>query len=127
MGTNSWLLFDLMIMFRKIRNGNGLIGLHGQYLLENPAIIETIVDKTDIKNKDIVLEIGSGTGSLTIELLKKAKRVVSIELDYKMVIELKKRFPSTTYEFNFTLIHGDVLKVSIIYHCKKFNSMALCV
>ena len=34
---------------------------------------------------DVVLEIGPGTGNLTMKLLEKAKKVVAIELDPRMV------------------------------------------
>ena len=38
-----------------------------------------------MKSTDVVLEIGPGTGNLTMKLLEKAKRVVAIELDPRMV------------------------------------------
>lgn len=38
-----------------------------------------------VKSTDVVLEIGPGTGNLTMKLLEKAKRVVAIELDPRMV------------------------------------------
>ena len=43
------------------------------------------MDKAGLKPTDVVLEIGPGTGNLTMKLLEKAKKVVAIELDPRMV------------------------------------------
>ena len=51
-----------------------------------------------VKSTDVVLEIGPGTGNLTMKLLEKAKRVVAIELDPRMVLELQRRVQGTPYE-----------------------------
>ncbi len=48
-------------------------------------VVQAIVDKAGIKNTDVVLEIGPGTGNMTVKLLEKAKKVVAIELDPRMV------------------------------------------
>ncbi|CAB0039462.1 unnamed protein product [Trichogramma brassicae] len=40
----------------------------GQHILSNPLIIKSIIDKAAIKSTDVVLEIGSGTGNLTVKL-----------------------------------------------------------
>ena len=43
----------------------------GQNFLSDKNIIKSIVEIGNIKNKDIVLEIGPGTGNLTEFILKK--------------------------------------------------------
>lgn len=48
-------------------------------------VVQAIVDKAGVKATDVVLEIGPGTGNLTMKLLEKAKKVVAIELDPRMV------------------------------------------
>ena len=57
----------------------------GQHILKNPLVVQSIVDKAGIKSTDVVLEIGPGTGNLTMKLLEAAKRVVAVELDTRMV------------------------------------------
>ena len=57
----------------------------GQHILKNPMVVQAIIDKAGVKSTDVVLEIGPGTGNLTMKLLEKAKRVVAIELDPRMV------------------------------------------
>jgi len=55
-------------------------------------MLHSIVEKSAIRTTDIVLEIGPGTGNLTALLLEKAKKVIAIEIDPRMVAELNKRF-----------------------------------
>ena len=83
--------------------------------MKNPAVVESIVNKAHIKSTDICLEIGPGTGNLTVRLLEEAKKVVAIEFDRRMVRETIKRVEGTEKEKNLTVIQGDVLKVDIPY------------
>lgn len=57
----------------------------GQHILKNPLVVQSIVDKAGLKSTDVVLEIGPGTGNLTMKLLERAKKVVAVELDPRMV------------------------------------------
>lgn len=72
----------------------------GQHILKNPLIVQSIVQKAGIKSTDTVLEIGPGTGNLTVKLLEVAKRVVAVELDSRMVLELQRRVQGTPYRDN---------------------------
>ncbi|KAJ2740542.1 Dimethyladenosine transferase, partial [Coemansia sp. BCRC 34301] len=49
----------------------------GQHILINPLVSQSIVDKARLKQTDIVLEVGPGTGNLTIKILEQAKRVIA--------------------------------------------------
>ena len=40
---------------------------------------------------DVVLEIGPGTGNMTVKLLRVCKQVIAVEVDPRMVAELQKR------------------------------------
>lgn len=82
----------------------------GQNFLIKDEVVEAIVDSAEIKNEDLVIEIGPGLGTLTKYLLEKAGKVVCIELDKKMLDILNDRF--SLYE-NFELINNDVLKVNL--------------
>eukprot|EP00584_Thalassiosira_punctigera_P009357 CAMPEP_0172540818 /NCGR_PEP_ID=MMETSP1067-20121228/11744_1 /TAXON_ID=265564 ORGANISM="Thalassiosira punctigera, Strain Tpunct2005C2" /NCGR_SAMPLE_ID=MMETSP1067 /ASSEMBLY_ACC=CAM_ASM_000444 /LENGTH=338 /DNA_ID=CAMNT_0013326735 /DNA_START=65 /DNA_END=1081 /DNA_ORIENTATION=- len=53
----------------------------GQHFLKNPAVVTAIVAKAAIKPTDSVLEIGPGTGNMTVPLLQQSKHVVAIEYD----------------------------------------------
>lgn len=82
----------------------------GQNFLIDEQVIEKIVNASEITKEDCVIEIGPGLGTLTKELLEKAGKVISIELDKKMIAILKDRF--SLYD-NFELINNDVLQVDL--------------
>ena len=82
----------------------------GQNFLINKEVIDNIIFSSDIKEEDLVIEIGPGLGTLTKYLLEKAKKVICIELDKKMIKILKERF--SLYN-NFELINEDILKVNL--------------
>lgn len=100
----------------RTRSGQGFVfntaGL-GQHILKNPLIIKTIIEKANIRPSDTVLEIGPGTGNLTVKLLEVAKKVVAVEFDPRMVVELTKRTTGTEHGHKLQIIHGDFLKVDL--------------
>lgn len=55
----------------------------GQHILKNPLVIQNMVEKAALKSTDIVLEIGPGTGNMTVKLLDKAKKVIACEVDVR--------------------------------------------
>jgi 18S rRNA (adenine1779-N6/adenine1780-N6)-dimethyltransferase len=58
----------------------------GQHFLKNPAIVDSIVAKAGIRPTDTTLEVGPGTGNLTVRLLEQSKKVIAVEFDRRMVI-----------------------------------------
>lgn len=88
---------------------------YGQHILSNPLLVQSIVDKAGVKSTDVVLEIGPGTGNLTMRLLAACKRVVAVEVDPRMVMELTRRVAGTPYQHQLQVIHSDVLKMELPY------------
>lgn len=82
----------------------------GQNFLINSEVVENIVNSSDIKKEDMVIEIGPGLGTLTKYLLERAGKVLCVELDTKMIKILNDRF--SIYN-NFEIINADVLKVDL--------------
>ncbi len=82
----------------------------GQNFLIREEVIETIIESSQIEKEDLVIEIGPGLGTLTKYLLQKAKKVICIELDKKMIRILEDRF--SLYQ-NFEVLNQDVLKVDL--------------
>jgi 16S rRNA (adenine1518-N6/adenine1519-N6)-dimethyltransferase len=77
----------------------------GQNFLIDKGVINKFMEAAGIQKDDIVVEVGPGTGILTLELAKRAKRVIAIEKDEKMTEILDK----TLEEFkNVKIIHGDI-------------------
>ncbi|KXL45009.1 hypothetical protein M433DRAFT_67944 [Acidomyces richmondensis BFW] len=98
----------------KSKVGNNVFKMNtdlGQHILKNPGVAQAIVDKADLKQSDIVLEVGPGTGNLTTRILEKAKRVIAVEQDPRMAAELTKRFQGTPAAKRLELILGDVIKM----------------
>ena len=87
----------------------------GQHILKNPLVVQSIVEKSGLKSTDVVLEIGPGTGNLTMKLLEQAKKVIAVELDPRMVLELQRRVQGTPYQNQLQIIHADVMKVQLPY------------
>jgi 16S rRNA (adenine1518-N6/adenine1519-N6)-dimethyltransferase len=89
----------------------------GQNFLIDKKVAQREVFYADINNNDVVLEIGPGKGILTKLLAKKAKKVISIEIDEKLIKNLVKSLPN-----NVELIHGDALKIDF-NNLPKFNKI----
>jgi len=86
----------------------------GQHFLKNPAVVTSIVQKASIGPSDVVLEIGPGTGNMTIPLLQKAKRVVAIEYDQRMIREVLKRVEGQpSLENKLQIVQGDAIKTAL--------------
>lgn len=83
---------------------------YGQHLLKNPAIVDGMVERAALKNTDTVLEVGPGTGNLTIKILPKVKKVVAFEIDKRMVAEVIKRARGAGMERKLEVIIGDICK-----------------
>lgn len=99
----------------RARAGQGFKFSHalGQHILKNPLIVKTIIEKAGVKSSDTVLEIGPGTGNLTMQLLAQCKKVVAVEFDPRMVAELTKRVQASEHAHKLQIIHGDVMKVDL--------------
>ena len=87
----------------------------GQHVLKNPGVAQAIVDKADIKQSDIVLEVGPGTGNLTVKILEKAKKVIAVELDPRMAAEVTKRVQGRPEAKRLEVLLGDVCKMEWPY------------
>ena len=81
----------------------------GQHLLKSSHIVEAIVEKACIRSDDVVLEIGPGTGNLTLRLLEIAKKVIAVEVDPRMVEELQRRVRQTEFADKLEVCYDLVL------------------
>ncbi len=63
----------------------------------------------------IVLEVGPGTGNLTVKILEKAKKCIAVELDPRMAAEVTKRVQGTPDEKRLDVLLGDVVKMDLPY------------
>ncbi|OAX35495.1 rRNA adenine dimethylase [Rhizopogon vinicolor AM-OR11-026] len=87
----------------------------GQHILKNPQIAQTIVDKANLRPTDRVLEVGPGTGNLTVRILETAKSVTAVEMDPRMAAELTKRVQGKPEQRKLDIIIGDFVKADLPY------------
>ncbi|MBQ2665369.1 16S rRNA (adenine(1518)-N(6)/adenine(1519)-N(6))-dimethyltransferase RsmA [Methanobrevibacter sp.] len=90
----------------------------GQNYLIDRNKRDQIINFGNISKEDVILEIGTGIGTLTIELAKKAKKVIAIEQDEKICEILAERLKNEKID-NVELINDDALKVEF----PKFNKI----
>ena len=82
----------------------------GQNFLIDEEVISTIIEESGVTEETLVLEIGPGTGALTLPLAERAGRVIAVDLDPDMIEGLKVK---TFGMDNVELIHGDILQQDI--------------
>ncbi len=90
----------------------------GQNFLCEESVPIAIAEGAGLDEYTCVIEVGPGVGALTVELCKRAHKVVAIELDKRLPNLLKETVGE--YE-NFSLVEGDILKVNIPEVCKVFE------
>lgn len=79
----------------------------GQNFLVNEKILDDIIKAAEIKKEDVILEIGPGFGGLTEKLVKRAKKVIAVELDKKLAHFLSEKFRQ---QKNIEIIQDNILK-----------------
>jgi len=85
----------------------------GQHILKNPLIVNSMVEKAALRPSDTVVEIGPGTGNMTVKLLDIVKKVVAMEIDTRLVAELQKRVLGTPLQHKLQIIVGDAIKTEL--------------
>lgn len=80
----------------------------GQNFLRDENALRKIVEIAEIKPENEVLEIGAGFGSLTRHLAQTALRVIAVEIDRRMIPQLKQILGSFD---NVKIIQGDILEL----------------
>lgn len=92
----------------------------GQHWLKDREVLASIADEATISKEDTVLEIGPGLGTLTSELLRRAKKVIAVELDGDLAMKLPGQFPGTSLE----VINHDILTFDLTTLPEKYVVVA---
>lgn len=85
----------------------------GQHFLIDKNIVRKIIRIANLDSRDIVLEIGPGEGILTGEILPLVKKVITIEIDRKLVSELREKFALYLNRGQLEIINADFLKFNL--------------
>jgi 16S rRNA (adenine1518-N6/adenine1519-N6)-dimethyltransferase len=85
----------------------------GQNFLKSKSAIRSMVLSAEITPGETILEIGPGKGVLTEALLEAGATVIAVEKDDRLIPELQIRFQKEIASKQCTLIHGDILDLTI--------------
>ncbi|MFI5185004.1 MAG: 16S rRNA (adenine(1518)-N(6)/adenine(1519)-N(6))-dimethyltransferase RsmA, partial [Vicinamibacteria bacterium] len=79
----------------------------GQHFLRPPSV-ERLLKAIDPRPEDAFLEIGPGTGALTLPLARHVKQLVAVELDARLADRLREQAAE-----NVTIVQGDALRIDL--------------
>ena len=82
----------------------------GQNFIEDETLLEQLADLSLVTSQDCVLEIGPGFGALTKPLARRAKQVVSLEIDRTLIPILNVTLEKQS---NVRVICGDVMRTDL--------------
>ena len=80
---------------------------HGQNFLIDLNLVELLVDSAELDQRDVVLEVGTGTGSLTQMMAQRAGHVVTVEIDAALHQLAQEECVDLE---NITFLHMDALR-----------------
>lgn len=86
----------------------------GQNFLISGRIVERIAVAGEIKENEVVLEVGPGKGVLTREIIKRGGRVKAIEKDERLIVLLNETFKKEISDGKLELVYGDALDPNVI-------------
>jgi len=94
----------------------------GQNFLINRDVPVKIAEGSGVTADSVVLEIGPGIGCLTKELAKRAKKVIAVEIDRRLIPVLKE----TLSEFdNVEIINGDIMELDLCSLNEKYGKLTV--
>jgi 16S rRNA (adenine1518-N6/adenine1519-N6)-dimethyltransferase len=80
----------------------------GQNFLVSKGLLQRIIAAAEIGDEDAVLEIGAGLGTLTRSLAQRARRVIAVELDERLIPPLRQMLASYP---QVEIVQGDMLAI----------------
>jgi len=81
----------------------------GQHFLHDQYVIKRIINSLNITDLDTWVEIGPGQGALTTHLSTTIKRLILIEIDRDLVMQLQSKYASHD---NVLIVNQDILNVN---------------
>lgn len=85
----------------------------GQSFLSDPNVIRKIVEVSDIRSDETVVEIGAGLGFMTALMAKRAEKVIALEIDKALIPVLREELKP---QGNIEILHADALKFDFRFH-----------
>ena len=91
----------------------------GQHFLADPRYRRRIAEAISVGADDLVIEIGPGRGAMTGLLAERARRVVAVELDAALAVELKSRIEG---DARIEVLQGDILTTDLEEICRRYRT-----
>lgn len=122
-------LSNISVVKEILRNNNfNFSKSFGQNFIVDPMVCPNMADACLNSANDGVIEIGPGIGTLTVQLAEKFKKVVSIEIDKRLIPILNENLSDFD---NVEVIQNDILKTDIneiikskFYDCEQVSICA---
>ncbi|MBP9836339.1 MAG: ribosomal RNA small subunit methyltransferase A [Candidatus Pacebacteria bacterium] len=84
----------------------------GQNFLTSTVVPNWMCEAGEVKNGDIILEIGPGTGMLTKVLLERGAIITAVEADERAITTLNEMFQKELKSGQLTIHHGDAREIT---------------
>ena len=85
----------------------------GQNFLHDPGVLESLAEAAELSPEDHVFEVGTGPGTLTRHLARRARRVISVEVDKRLAAFARRELGSLD---NVEILEDDVLETKSSLH-----------
>ncbi len=81
-----------------------------QHFLRSPKLAGFLIGHSNIKKRDVVIDIGAGSGVITSALARRCKRVIAVEPDAETAALLRK---NTKRYDNVVIVEKDFLEMEL--------------
>jgi 16S rRNA (adenine1518-N6/adenine1519-N6)-dimethyltransferase len=82
----------------------------GQNFLTDAVLRDAVAEQASLSPEDEVLEVGAGVGTLTVALARRARRVVAVELDGRLIPALRESLEGLE---NVEVVRTDILRFNV--------------
>jgi len=83
---------------------------HSQYFLRNPGLVKELVQRSALRPRDTVIDIGAGSGVISSVLSRVVKKVIAVEFEGRAAEKLRENM----YLYpNVEVVHGDFLEMPL--------------
>lgn len=86
---------------------------HGQNFLARPSVVQELLARADLRPGDRVLELGAGTGALTLPLATAGARVTAVERDGVWAARLRRRVRDAGLQERVAVVEADLRRLRL--------------
>lgn len=83
-----------------------------QHFLRSPRLALILIGHSNLKKRDLVVEIGAGSGVITSALSHRVRQVIAVEADHETATKLRENLKRREIT-NVTVVEGDFLEMTL--------------